>query len=95
MDKHYFLFQQLLKDSDAINARAGHSPRQDDHRRMKRGGSAASLPALCLLERINARRARGESFASIAAELNKQGFTGRYGGRWYAGSVWAYLQRRS
>lgn len=96
MDKRYFMFQQLLKDSNAIAARLRRqSQLHDDHAGMRGDTSFDSVPRLCLLENIHARRAKGESFASIAAELNKQGFTGRYGGRWYASSVWTYLQRWS
>lgn len=96
MDNRYFMFQQLLRDSNAITGSIGrHSRRHDDRVRMKGGAAGAAGPMLCLLENINARRAKGESFASIAADLNKQGLTGRYGGRWYASSVWTYLQRWS
>ncbi|OWW18161.1 hypothetical protein AYR66_03115 [Noviherbaspirillum denitrificans] len=88
------MFQQLLKDTESI-ARDRHSRLHDRALRMKPAAPAATRQVLCLLESIHASRAKGESFAAIAAELNKQGLTGPYGGRWYASSVWHYLQRRS
>jgi len=90
MDKGHFMLQQLLDDSG--------------HRRWRRSEARAAMPpnenmrpmpASGLLESIHARRSKGESFASIAAALNKQGCSGGYGGRWYASSVWAFLQRHS
>ena len=92
--KGHFMLQQLLRDSVAGSATerqwryGGGSPDT------KRGENAARSASKALLESINARRSRGESFASIAAVLNKQGISGAYGGRWYASSVSAYLQRR-
>jgi hypothetical protein len=97
VDKYYFMLQQLVRDSDAIagRLRRHYSRHHSEHVHMKGDTSGDSVPKLFLLENINARRAKGESFASIAAELNKQGVTGGYGGRWYASSVWMYLQRWS
>jgi len=93
--KGRFMLEQLLHDSVACSA-VDHPWRNKDHRTgMKQRQIAVPAAAPGLLERINARRARGESFASIAAALNKEGFSGGYGGRWYAGSVWAYQQRHS
>ena len=89
------MLQQLLDNSIASSAPACRW-RIDEHRKGIYPGDVSTPVAISeLLESINARRARGESFASIAAALNKQGVSGRYGGRWYAGSVWAYLQRRT
>jgi hypothetical protein len=43
---------------------------------------------------ISSRRARGDSYGSIARELNRKGLTGRNGGRWYTASVRAYVQKQ-
>jgi hypothetical protein len=95
MDEQHFMFQQLLTDSNVINAGARHTSQADCQVRIKRGRLDTSFSAISLLEGIRARRAQGQSLYAIAADLNKQGFTGRCGGRWYASSVWMYLQRRS
>ncbi|WP_147376887.1 recombinase family protein [Noviherbaspirillum saxi] len=89
------MLQQLLNDSAARSAPDRHWRQNEDRAGMKRRENDTPVASAGLLESINAQRARGESFASIAAALNKQGFSGGYGGRWYASSVWAYLQRRS
>ena len=95
MDKGHFMLQQLLNDSVVRSSPDRHWRRREGRDGMNRKEIAMSVPASGLLESINMRRSRGESFASIAAALNKQGFSGGYGGRWYASSVWAYLQRHS
>jgi len=48
-----------------------------------------------LLMELNTRRNSGESFAALAADLNRRGVRGRYGARWYTASVRAFLRRRS
>ena len=48
-----------------------------------------------LLVELFKRRDSGESFAAIAADLNRRGVRGRYGARWYTASVRAFLHRRS
>jgi hypothetical protein len=50
---------------------------------------------LWLLMELNTRRNSGESFAALAADLNRRGVRGRYGARWYTASVRAFLHRRS
>ena len=44
-----------------------------------------------LVSEVIARRARGESFAAIAADLNRRGVRGRHGARFYTSSVRALL----
>ena len=90
MDKGRFMLEQLLNDSRHRRWR-----RNEDRAAMPPDENMRPMPTSGLLESIHARRSRGESFASIAAALNKQGYSGGYGGRWYAGSVWAFLQRHS
>lgn len=94
MDKPYFMLQQLLKDYKALNARGGDALHGGEKILVRRRNSGISFPALSLLNKISAEREKGQSYAAIAAALNKQGLTGRYGGRWYASSVSRYLQRR-
>jgi hypothetical protein len=89
------MLQQLLTDSNVINAGARHVSQDNGQGRMKRNDLSRRFSAHSLLEQISARRAEGESLYVIAAELNRQGFTGRHGGRWYASSVWIYLQQIS
>lgn len=48
-----------------------------------------------LLLELFTRRDSGESFAALAADLNRRGVRGRYGARWYTASVRAFLHRRS
>lgn len=48
-----------------------------------------------LLLELFMRRDSGESFAALAADLNRRGVRGRYGARWYTASVRAFLHRRS
>lgn len=89
------MLQQLLRDSVGGHTIDSHCRpgrrRADAEDRLKTSpGSSDSL-----VQSIHALRAQGESFASIAAALNKQGCSGGYGGRWYASSVWAYLHRRA
>ncbi|WP_440963996.1 recombinase family protein [Massilia sp. GER05] len=52
------------------------------------GAGESDLPVLA------ARRASGETYAAIAADLNRRGIRGRYGARWYSASVWALLHRQ-
>lgn len=44
-----------------------------------------------LIPELASRRARGEPFASIAADLNRRGVRGHNGARFYASSVRALL----
>lgn len=62
--------------------------------------SARSLPCMPYEEthvtaEIRRRMQHGESLSTIARGLNRDGLRGAYGGRWYAASVQAYINRRS
>lgn len=95
MVNRHFMLQQLLKSSASSHAHVRHRRLVVDHTAVKQSVQVTALQVADLLEKMITRRARGESFASIAADLNKQGVCGGYGCRWYAGSVRAYMQRHS
>lgn len=90
-----FMLEQLRRDSKLVaKRRYGWTSGDMDEGTMQLDSERA-VSSASLLERISERRARGESFSSIAAALNSEGVSGRYGGRWYASSVRVYMQRRS
>lgn len=82
----FFMLKQLTELADMLNRPSspplGELVRTPCH--------AAPLPDFSVL---SARRASGETYASIAADLNLRGIRARYGGRWYSASVWAFLHR--
>lgn len=80
------MLKQLTELAEAL--KRPPSPRYDGAPEPPRHGAAA--PDLSVLL---ARRSSGETYASIAADLNLRGIRGRNGGRWYPSSVWALLHR--
>lgn len=95
MGKANFLLQQLLDNSRRMPSRVAQRMAMQQGSRPTIGDSVHPSRNLDLLQSIHTWRDRGKSFGAIAALLNQQGLSGRYGARWYASSVRAYLQRRS
>jgi hypothetical protein len=91
--KGQFLLEQLRSDSAIGKTRNAVWTTEKPLNPLRSLINGHTIPASGILERINDGRAKGESFYSIAAALNREGLSGRYGGRWYGSSVWAYLQR--
>ena len=81
--RHTFLFEQLLILSEAARTRSGEF-KQRNFRRKRLGKECDER---IVAADIASRRLRGDSFGSIAQVLNKQGWKGRNGSRWYATSV--------
>lgn len=79
-----FMLQQLSSFSMC------QAPRRTTHAQKTR---PSERDFASVLECIAERRARGETFASIAAHLNKLGLRGRNGSRLYPATVRAYLMR--
>lgn len=83
------MLQQLLVLSEAVQAK----PSRNEH---GVGGHRTAVQQhydeLCFSV-LSARRAKGETYGAIAADLNRRGLRGRNGGRWYGGSVWTLLHR--
>jgi hypothetical protein len=86
-----FMLQQLLVLSETVHAKpsrnkqgvGGHTKAVQQH-----------FDELCF-SALSARRARGETYGAIAADLNRRGIRGRNGARWYGASVWTLLHRPS
>lgn len=78
----------MLKQLTAI---AEESERQRSRAPDRRAMAEGDAPDLLVLA---ARRASGETYAAIAADLNRRGIRGRYGARWYSASVWTLLHRQ-
>jgi hypothetical protein len=83
------LFEQLSLLSQAARARAtGFEQRKLLRKRLRKENEERTIAA-----EILSRRLRGDSFGSIARLLNRQGWKGRNGSRWYAASVRNYFVR--
>ena len=82
-----FMLRQLQVLSEVMQA-ALLPDKQDGQGHTSAGQQDAD--ELCF-SALSARRARGESYGAIAADLNRRGIRGRYGARWYGASVWSLL----
>lgn len=79
-----FMLEQLTALAEASAARPSRA----------RGRPATATSGEPDLLALAARRASGETYAAIAADLNRRGIRGRYGARWYSASVWTLLHRQ-
>lgn len=90
MTKYDLLFQQLF---DLAGSR--RTPHENDVRGAGMHSAAridAGRYSVLEVEIEVARRfLMGESYNAIAHALNRQGLRGRYGGRWYGGTVRAVV----
>jgi hypothetical protein len=85
-----FMFQQLSELAAAAKALQG---RQRTGYPGKRESLPETIADELAISTLSARRASGETYAAIAADLNRRGLRGRNGARWYSSSVWVMLNR--
>jgi predicted mannosyl-3-phosphoglycerate phosphatase (HAD superfamily) len=90
-----FLLQQLIELSRAANWKMATARGKTGLPKLAARAPHESAQRSSLLKCIAERRARGETFASIAAMLNERGLRGRNGARWYSASVREYLKRNT
>jgi hypothetical protein len=88
-----FMLKQLMAIAEASGAQQSGAPEHSSRASISGQSTMHGLDASDLLV-LAARRARGETYAAIAADLNRRGIRGGYGARWYSASVWTLLHRR-
>lgn len=90
MTKYDLLFQQLF---DLAGSR--RTPHENDvHGAGMQSGASIDTGRYSVREvetEVARRFSMGESYNAIAHALNRQGLRGRYGGRWYGGTVRAVI----
>lgn len=82
-----FMLRQLQELAEAMQ---GASAPEEPDGQGRAPARQRDADELCF-SALSARRARGESYGAIAADLNRRGIRGRYGARWYGASVWSLL----